>query len=213
MVIDIFDKKPLNLENIVCHSGGAEGSDTYFEKIGEKYGVKTKAYSYKTPGHKSKNKVEISEKDYKEGVVEVNKANHWLGRYGIHKYMHLLARNWAQVKYSDEVFAIGIIIKPNEKNNKGYYNKGKYEVVDGGTGYAVRMAINNNKEVKVFDQNKKKWFRWSYSSLSFVELDFDPKIEFQNFAGIGTREINDDGIEAIENLYKNTFKIKNERNS
>ena len=106
-MIDIFDKKPIDLANIICHSGGAEGSDTAWEKIGEKFGVKTKAYSYKTKVHTSPNKVEISDEDYKEGISEVNKANKFLNRYGIHKYMNLLARNWAQVKYSKQIFAIG----------------------------------------------------------------------------------------------------------
>jgi hypothetical protein len=145
--IDIFDKKPLDKNNIVCHSGGAIGSDTYWENIGEEFGVKTNAYSWKTSYHQSKNKVEISESDYKEGIEEVNKANKWLNRYGIHKYMNLLARNWSQVKYSEQVIAIGTIVKVGEKNPKGYYNKGKYDMVDGGTGYAVQMAINNGREV------------------------------------------------------------------
>ncbi len=56
--------------------------------------------------------------------------------------MSLFARNWAQVKYSKQVFAIGTIIKAGEKSAKGYKNKSKSDVVDGGTGYAVMMAIN-----------------------------------------------------------------------
>lgn len=205
-MIDIFDKKPVDLTNVICHSGGAEGSDTAWEKIGEKFSVKTKAYSYKTPKHKSPNKVEISDEDYKEGEVEVNKANKWLNRYGIHKYMNLLARNWAQVKYSEQIFAIGTIIKTGDKNKRGYYNKGKYDVVDGGTGYAVMMGINNNKEVFVFDQVRDKWFRWSYSTFSFLEINECPKITTQNFAGIGTRELEPNGIQAIREVYELTFK-------
>ena len=119
--------------------------------------------------------------------------------------MNLLARNWAQVTYSDQIFAIGTIIKPGNKNSKGYYNKGKYEIVDGGTGYAVMMAINNNKEVYVFDQLKDKWFRWSYSTYSYIEMNDVPKITYQNFAGIGTREIKPNGISAIRDVYNKTF--------
>ena len=115
-MIDIFDNKPLDLNNIVCHSGGAVGADTEWELIGKEFGVITRAYSYKTAYHVSENKVEISEDDYKEGVEEVKKANKWLNRYGIHKYMNLLARNWSQVKYSDQILAIGYIVKKGEKN-------------------------------------------------------------------------------------------------
>ena len=204
-MIDTFGIKPLNLDNVVCHSGGAEGSDTYWENIGEEFGVTTKAYSHKTPKHKSKNKVEISDEDYREGVVEVNKANKFLNRYGIHKYMNMLARNWTQVKYSNEIFAIGYIVKVGERNTKGYYNRGKFDMVDGGTGYAVQMAINNQKPVYVFDQKKDNWFRWSYSSLSFIEMEDTPKINFQNFAGIGTRQIGKNGIESIREVYNKTF--------
>jgi hypothetical protein len=203
-MIDIFDNKELDLNNIVCHSGGAVGSDTEWEVIGQEFGVKTRAYSYKTAKHESLNKVEISEEDYKEGVEEINKANKWLNRYGIHKYMNLLARNWAQVKYSDEVIAIGYIVKKGEKNPKGYYNKGKFDMVDGGTGYACQMAINHQRPVYVFDQIRDKWFRWSYSSLCYVECKC-PKITHQNFAGIGTREIKPNGIQAIRDVFDKTF--------
>jgi hypothetical protein len=203
----LFENPKLQLDNITCHSGGALGSDTYWENIGESYGVKTKAYSYKTNYHTSKNKVEISDNDYKDGIDEINKANKVLGRYGISKYMNLLARNWSQVKYSQQIFAIGFIVEPGGKTPKGYYSKSKFQSVDGGTGYAVQMAINNKKEVYVFEQNVKSWFRWSYSSHTFVKLENTPSISCQNFAGIGTREITTDGIEAIKNVYSLTFDL------
>jgi hypothetical protein len=204
-MIDIFGNTPIRLNRLVCHSGGAAGADTYWETIGDNYGVKTKAYSYKTKYHTTENKVEISDSDYEEGVKEITKANRVLSRYGIHKFMNLLARNWSQVKYSDEVFAIGTIVEPGKKGSKGFYNKSEFQVVDGGTGYAVQMAINNGKFVYVFDQDKDKWFRWSYTSLSFIEVTKPLKISYENFAGIGTREIKPNGIKAIEEIYKLTF--------
>jgi len=203
-MIDIFEKPKLDLNNLVCHSGGAVGTDTYFEKIGEEFGVKTKAYSYKTKYHTSPNKVEISEEDYLEGVQMIKRANLTLNRWGIHKYMNLLARNWAQVKYSNQIFAIGTIIEPGKKCSKGYQNKSKYQIVAGGTGYAVQMSIDSMKEVYVFEQNREKWFKWSFNALRFVEVQ-SPKISVQDFAGIGTREINGSGINAIKNLYSKTF--------
>ena len=33
-MIDIFDKREIDLANITCHSGGAVGADTYWEEIG-----------------------------------------------------------------------------------------------------------------------------------------------------------------------------------
>jgi hypothetical protein len=202
--MDIFNTK-IDLTRITCHSGGAVGSDTVWEEIGEEFGVKTNAYSYRTKSHVSPNKVEISDKDYEQGVVEITKANKTLGRFGIHKYMSLLARNWAQVKYSKQIFAIGTIIKAGQKSVKGYKNNSKNDVVDGGTGYAVMMGINQENDVYVFDQIKDKWFRWSYNSLKFVELKEVPLITEQDFAGIGTREILPNGIKAIRDVYQKTF--------
>jgi hypothetical protein len=204
-MIDIFGNVPIDLDKLVCHSGGAIGSDSYFSEITKKYGGITRAYSYKTKYHDSDDKVEISDSDYEEGVKAIQTANKTLGRFGIHRFMNLLARNWAQVKYSDEVFAIGHIIEPGKKCKKGYYNKSEFQIVSGGTGYAVQMAIDNTKTVYVFDQEKDKWFRWSYTSLSFRELKGTPVITSENFAGIGTREIKPNGILAIEEVYKLTF--------
>jgi hypothetical protein len=206
-MIDIFGNTPIRLDRLVCHSGGAIGSDTYFSEINKKYGGVTRAYSYKTKYHDSYDKVEISDEDYEEGVIEITNANKKLKRFGIHKYMSLLARNWAQVKYSDEVFAIGTIVEPGKKGLKGYYNKSDLQVVEGGTGYAVQMSINHNKPVYVFVQDKDKWFRWSYTSLKFIEVTKPLKISYENFAGIGTREIKPNGINAIEDLYKRTFNL------
>jgi len=207
MIEDIFNKK-IDLTKITCHSGGAIGSDSFWEKIGEEFGVKTRAYSYRTKSHVSPNKVEISDEDYQEGVVQITKANKTLGRFGIHKYMSLLARNWTQVKYSRQVFAIGFIINAGEKSTKGYKNSSKFDVVDGGTGYAVQMAIEQENGVYVFDQGKDRWFRWSYNSLRFIELKEVPLITEQDFAGIGTRELLANGEAAIRSVYEKTFSNK-----
>jgi hypothetical protein len=205
-MFDIFEEIPLDKSKIVCHSGGAEGSDTYFSTIGKEFGVTTRAYSYKTRYHSSLDKVEISEEDYLEGINQVNKANRTLARFGISKYMNLLARNWAQVKYSSQTFAIGVIVEPGKKSPKGYYSKSKIQSIDGGTGYAVQMSIDHLREVYVYDQNLFNWFKWSHSAMKFIEIREVPKIAVQNFAGIGTRQINDSGIKSIRDLYENTFK-------
>lgn len=195
----------IDMNNITCHSGGAYGSDSFWEETGQEFGVKTRAYSYKTKTHKSPNKIEISDEDYEEGVREIKKANLTLKRSNIEKYMNLLARNWAQVKYSSQIFAIGHIVLPGEKGLKGYISRSNIETVDGGTGYAVQMGINNKKDIYIYDQIRRKWFKWSYIKNSFIEIKNTPKISCNNFAGIGTREINEYGIKAIEDVYKSTF--------
>ena len=201
----MFDPPKIDKTKLTLHTGGALGSDSYFEKLSIEYGISVRAYSYKTKYHNSPNKVEISEEDYLDGVSEVNRANKFLNRWGIHKYMNLLARNWQQVKYSKQIIAIGRIVNPGQKTSKGYC-RSTGQSVDGGTGYAIQMGINNMRDIWVFDQFMEKWFRWSYSSMSFVESEC-PSIMSNDFAGIGTREINQSGINAIEDVFRKTFSL------
>lgn len=178
-----------------CHSGGAMGADTYFETIGKLYDVETLAYSYQTPSHRSNNKVEISQVDYLDGIDKIHLANQTLKRKINYKHLNLVARNWQQIKNADQVFAISKIIYKN------------IECVSGGTGWAIQMAIDHDKEIFVFDQIYNAWFEWSYGSSTFCILENSPKITCSNFAGIGIRKINDNGIAAINDLYKKSFKI------
>jgi hypothetical protein len=178
---------------ITCHSGGAEGSDTIWEMYALMNDIKVKAYSYKTKSHKGSNKVEISKQDYEEGVEKIKKANKVLSRKNIDKHMNLLARNWAQVKYSTEIFAIGYI----DNLNTG--------IVSGGTGWAIIMAINEYKTVYIFNQNDNYWYKWSYILDKFIKIRI-PTIQVKNFAGIGTRKINKHGEKAIEDVFIETSK-------
>ena len=43
--------------------------------------------------------------------------------------------------------------------------------------------------------------------MSFIELLECPKISVQEFAGIGTKKINQSGISTIKELYKKTFNV------
>jgi hypothetical protein len=180
---------------ITNYSGGADGADITFELEGEKYGVKTEAYSFY--GHKtnSKNRKILTDDELDEGVEHVKIANKTLKRHigNLSPYVKkLLARDWFQVKNSDTIFAVSTLLDESK--------------VDGGTGWAVQMGIDNNKIVYVFDQNKNKWFRFSYIIHKFIEMDSDP-ILTDNFAGIGSRDLNENGTNAILRLYKNKFNI------
>ena len=168
----------------VNHSGGAIGSDTMWGEIGEEYGVVSNHYYHgtKTPN----GNIEITEEQFERGKQHVHKANETLHRRP-DKYMNLLARNWIQVENSDAVFAIGQL---------------KNGIVDGGTGWAVQMAIDVNKPVYVFDQDRNKW----YTNVDKDWIEIGTPTLTPNFAGIGTRNINQNGIEAIRDVYENTFR-------
>lgn len=195
-------------KTVYMNSGGAKGSDTVWERESLKYGIKVRAFTYKTPYHLSTNRVEISDVDFNEGVDRIKIANRRLKRRLNPKYLNLLSRNWAQVKNSEEIYAIGWVIKPGGVDRQGYINKSNYEVVSGGTGWAVQMAIDSGKVVYVFHQDECVWFKWSPIIEKFKPVDC-PIISVNSFAGIGTREINNSGEVAIIDILKNSFNSNN----
>jgi hypothetical protein len=72
-----------------------------------------------------------------------------------------LIRNWSQVKHSDAVYAIGHLVKPGDRlfpNQQNDTRTAQQVAVQGGTGYAVEMAIQAGKPVYVFDQERGMWY-------------------------------------------------------
>ena len=183
------------------HSGGAVGSDYYWGIIGEKYGVKSNHYWYKniTPN----GNVEISEEDALEGQQKVTIAARQMGRIApTHQVRdERLIRNWPQVKYSDAIFAVTTLLQVGDEMNYG--KKALIVQGKGGTGYAIQMAINEGKPTYVYDQIRKRW----YKNINGEWSETDTPTLTPNFAGIGTRELNEDGKRAIEGVYEKTFKF------
>ncbi len=187
----------LNMK-FVCHSGGCPGSDIEWETQGEKYGIETIAYSFKGHKQEGKNPRILTGAELDEGFEHVLIANKNLKRYpqGQSTYVKsLLSRNWFQVKNAETIFAIGKF-----KTNK---------VVDGGTGWAVQMAIDNDKTVFFFNQPTNAWYIGtkydSNGTAYFVEIHYVPRLP-RSFAGIGTREIEDNGKSAIRMIYEKNCK-------
>jgi hypothetical protein len=185
------------MSEYTCHSGGADGADMCWETEGNKYGVKTISYSYKGHQQEGEHPYIMNADELLEGWGNIQKAaetlKRSLGQIEFNPYVrNLLCRNWFQVKNSDQIFAIGLL----NKNHK---------TVGGGTGWAVQMALDNNKEVYVYDQITKSWYKFLYTENTFVEY-YDIPTLTQNFAGIGTRKISNYGTNAIIQIYKHNFR-------
>jgi hypothetical protein len=185
------------ISEYVNHSGGAEGSDIYWERVGVKYGVFTISYSFPKHTQYGENQLILTTDELNEGWVHVQKAALSIKRplktiESTPYVKNLLCRNWFQVKGSENIFAIG-----------SFFNNNK-TIISGGTGWAVQMAIDNGKDVYVFDQVSDGWFIYDYQLKKFIPLYVIPTLTKQ-FAGIGTRELKDNGRFAIQQIYKNTF--------
>ena len=175
-----------NSISYILHSGGAQGADSEWARLGAPYGVVPCHYWHRrrTPFGNT----EISEADFDEGVRHVLQANLTLHRRP-GRHLDLLARNWCQVKYSETIFAIGRL---------------KGGIVQGGTAWAVQMALDAGKPVYLFDQTSERW-------LTFRDAQWRPcplPVLTHHFAGIGSRVITPAGIRAIADVYRNTFRDK-----
>ena len=201
------------------HSGGANGADTMWDYYGKQYGMPDdpQHFAHYYFGSKTPNgNTPITREQYFEGLDHVFAADQVLQRFDKMSedrqktVASLLARNWMQVKNADAVFAIGEL---------------KYGKVDGGTGWAVQMAIDSQKPVHVFNLSTEQWFTYDYQKGSWT-VEQTPKLT-KNFAGIGTRSIDrnieqktanqrkpvkyvgdqkrDAAIKAINDVYRNTF--------
>lgn len=176
--------------NRLCNSGGAVGADTVFEKECISHGIPVIAWSFDGHNTKSPNSKILTEEELDEGFEHIKIANKTLNRnlYNLKPFVkNLLSRNWFQVKDSEAIFAIGRV----ESDRLS---------VCGGTGWACAMGIDNYKPVYVFDQYECQWFKFSYVFYEFKRITYRP-ILTEIFAGIGTRDINENGIKAIKSLF------------
>jgi hypothetical protein len=99
----------------------------------------------------------------------------------------VLQTQWHVVSHATQIFVVGAI-QPDG-------------TVHGGTGWSVELAKRWNKRVWVFDQNHAGWFTWNGASWSRGE----PVIQVPDFAGTGTRFLNDAGRDAIRGLFERSF--------
>ena len=220
---------PLTPSNVRGHSGGAAGADTKWDEIGQEFGP-VKFNHYYT-GERSAKNAPKGNKDItglpiaNEGASKVAQAaramwgNNVDGKIVPYSRPTMsdqrLIRNWAQVFYSDAVFAIAPIGKTgdywSEDVSKPVEERRVLlkDAVQGGTGYAVEMAIQAGKPVYVYnDPNAKAqsdlpkgWYTWDGSQFVAVET---PMLT-RNFAAIGSRGMSAEAEQAIRDVYKKTF--------
>ncbi len=192
-----MNTKP-NPAEFTNHSGGAEGADKMWELVGRFYGVTNHNH------YRPKDLASLSVEETAMMLSAVTEASIALGRPSKFKGVELVQRNWIPTYKAEAIFAVSHIVKPNERDFKGFINSTDKQIVAGGTGWAVQMAIQMYKPVYVFDMNTNKWYYWMYSGKMFVAIA--TPILTENFSGIGARQLNSYGIKAIENVYEKTFK-------
>ena len=205
-------------EGYVLHSGGADGSDIAWSTIAKNLGLDITSNHYyigkKGPKNAPNGNIELDKSFIDEAMPYIEGAAKVMGKnVPTNQFVkQLIARNWMQVKSSDGIFAL----------SNGWFKDRTQEIVDGGTGWAVQMAINeaeeaeinkigSSKPIYVFDTPTNTWYKFNVSNYTanytnqwFEPIDYVPTLT-KNFAGIGTRDLKENGKKAIKAVYKATF--------
>lgn len=182
----------------VCMSGGAEGADHAWGLMALDRGHSLIHWSF--GNHKSTTNTNtkiLTADDLKQADPFLKIASKSLKRSWPSKseYVNnLLRRNYYQVRSSQRIYAVAKL--SNDSSLLG---------ISGGTAWACQMYVDrwytetNFKEIElyVFDQNTNKWMQWIEEWQEVSSLPCPHGV----YAGIGSREITDAGIEAIFRAY------------
>lgn len=182
------------LESKKCtlYSGGAKGAEDEFGCRAEQYGIEEVNFSFdghmveRNRGRRNLTNEELMRKDvsleYVSKLLNRRFTNAPLMRKILQTIMY-------QVDSGHEVFVVGTIQADG--------------TVKGGTGWGAEFAKICNKPLYVFGQVKNGWFKWETDQ--WVEVS-DPVISNQHFTGTGTRMLEENGRQAIADLFKRSFK-------
>jgi alkylated DNA repair dioxygenase AlkB len=119
----------------------------------------------------------------------------------------LVRRDMMQANSADAIYGVTTLIAPGKTDRSGKYpNRKAYITPDGGTGYALARGILSNKPVYVYNQSNSQgvetgWYKWENGNFVATAVPVLTK----NFAGVGTRELNAEGKQAIKEVYAKTF--------
>jgi uncharacterized protein YuzB (UPF0349 family) len=186
------------MENI-CISGGAEGADTIWGQWAKKNDYNVIHYSFNKHNSKcNKNDICIlNDEQLKMADDFLLRANKSLKRMWptYNPYVaNLLRRNWYQVNETRSVYAVGKFVHGR---------------IDGGTAWAIQMYLDrfliDGENIKqcfafFFDQELNRWFKFNAKEQIWEKLSDMPPKPSGIWTGIGTRQLNEKGYQAIENL-------------
>lgn len=183
-----------NPSKYTLFSGAGAGAEAFFGHIAETYGVQEVNFSF--DGHKTSRErgirtltpEELARKDvslsYVSRLLNRKFTNAPFMRKVLQTIMH-------QVDSGMEVFVVGTI-QPDG-------------TVKGGTGWGAEFAKICNKPLHVFSQGDDKWFLWNHDQGAW-KTTMTPRIAHPHFTGTGTRFLEENGKQAIRDLFAKTFK-------
>ena len=172
-------------------SGGATGAEAAFGACAEEWHLQEITFSFagRNP-ERTRGLVELSHAELEQGAVSPMYLHAQMHRTypDTPAFRKTLQSIWHQVQTAGEVFSVGVIQAD--------------DTVKGGTGWAAELARHWHKQVHVYDQERRAWFRWGGDDWA---QESAPRITSRRFCGTGTRYLSDDGKAAITDLFERSF--------
>lgn len=188
--IQFEDLVMLEKERCVYYGGGLKGAESVFGENAEKWGIKEVTFTFAgQQTAREKNLVVLSEEELLRGDISMELVSKMVGRkyYNADKIRKVLQVIFHMVNHGHQVFVVGSILEDNS--------------VKGGTGWAVELAKLFNRPLFVYDQPSKSWYAWKSNSWQKAT----PQITAETFVGSGTRYLTEDGRQAIDKLFADSF--------
>ncbi|MGA8180946.1 MAG: hypothetical protein WB792_12870 [Desulfobacterales bacterium] len=180
----------IDISTITLYSGGHRGAEAEFGQLAEAWNIKEVNISFE--GHnaeRTRGVRVLSREELQKGDVSMEIVSKLMKRtYSrADKIRKVIQSIFHMVNNGHHVIAVGWIQADN--------------TVKGGTGWAVELAKLFNRPLSVYDQDRKAWFSWE--DRQWVENT--PVITSDTFVGTGTRNLSDEGRQAIRDLFIRSF--------
>ncbi len=182
----------LKPNKVTIYSGGHKGTEEYFGQAAEKWGIQEVTFNFE--GHS------ISRD---RGLKILTEEELSRGGVGPDIIKNRLERDFARTPYMQKIFQVMFHVV-----NNGYqvFAAGwllSNGTVKGGTGWGVELAKLFNRPVHLFEQDRKEWVSW----VDNTWITDDPVISHRTLGVTGTRYLSEEGKEAIDELFENSFNI------
>ncbi len=182
----------MNAEDCVRYSGAANGAESVFGEMAEKYGIEEVNFSFEEHADARLRGIRVlTHRELEQGDVSLTYVSRLMNRRykDTPLFKKVLQGIWHQVNNSRQIFVVGKILEDG--------------TVKGGTGWGAEFAKLCNKPLFVFDQDRDGWFYWVGEDW---QSESSPAVTHAAFAGTGTRFIQDNGRAAIGDLFARSFK-------
>jgi len=181
----------VKVEECVLFSGAAQGAEAEFGACAERYGIDEVNYTFEGHNDARQRGIRVlTHEELEHGDVSLQYVSTLMHRSypDTPLFKKVLQSIWHQVNNGQEIYVVGRILDDR--------------TVKGGTGWGAEFAKLCNKPLFVFDQDQDGWFRWDGESW---EKGAEPVITHLHFTGTGTRFVEQNGAQAIADLFARSF--------